>query len=254
MKKKNKIIPERDLAPNDTLKIGSGGSPAEREMKNISSPKDNADLGSGGSPAERAVKNISSPKDNADLGSGGSPAERAVKNISSPKDNADLGSGGSPGTPVRVSIKSQTIDLLKDDAPAPEDAGVIEYSTDGRLVLEGGWVRITYDEPTGLGMDDSTTSLIFDRDKPEFINMARSGGVTAGLTFDAEVPRQNCAVNAGVAGLEFCVCTRSVKNCVTPENGGKIELDYLIEFRGVKTERNIFRMKVTPAPESGARP
>ncbi|MBQ7161176.1 MAG: DUF1934 domain-containing protein [Clostridia bacterium] len=153
-----------------------------------------------------------------------------------------------------MSIKSQTIDLLKDDAPAPEDAGVIEYSTDGRLVLEGGRVRITYDEPTGLGMDDSTTSLIFDRDKPGFINMARSGGVTAGLTFDAEVPRQNCAVNAGVAGLEFCVCTRSVKNCVTPENGGKIELDYLIEFRGVKTERNIFRMKVTPAPESGARP
>ena len=207
MEKKNKIIPERDLAPNDTLKIGSGGS----------------------------------------------PAERAVKNISSPKDNADLGTG-SPGTPVRVSIKSQTIDLLKDDAPAPEDAGVIEYSTDGRLVLEGGRVRITYDEPTGLGMDDSTTSLIFDRDKPGFINMARSGGVTAGLTFDAEVPRQNCAVNAGVAGLEFCVCTRSVKNCVTPENGGKIELDYLIEFRGVKTERNIFRMKVTPTPESGARP
>ena len=150
------------------------------------------------------------------------------------------------GESVRVSIRSQTIDLLEPDAPVPEEADVIEYSTDGRLVLEGERVRITYDEPEGLGMGESTTSLIFDREKPELINMSRSGSVTAGLTFDPEVRRQNCAVNAGVAGLEFCVCTRSVKNGVVPGAGGQIELDYLIEFRGVKTERNIFRMNVTP--------
>ena len=156
--------------------------------------------------------------------------------------------------PVRVKIKSQTIDLLDEDAPVPELAGTVEYSTDGRLTLEGERVSIIYDEPAELGMGASTTSLIFDRTKPGFINIARSGGVTAGLTFDSEVRRQNCAVNAGVAGLEFCVCTRSVKNGVTPEKGGKIELDYLIEFRGVKTERNLFRMDVTPRTENGGRP
>ena len=152
------------------------------------------------------------------------------------------------GENVRVSIRSQTIDLLKTDAPVPEDAGVIEYSTDGRLVQEDGLVRITYDEPGGLGMGDSTTSLIFDRNCPELINMSRCGSVSAGMTFDPKVRRQNCAVNAGVAGLEFCVCTRSVKNGVTPDAGGRIELDYLIEFHGIKAERNIFHMDVKPVP------
>ena len=154
------------------------------------------------------------------------------------------------GESVRVSIKSQTIDLLNDGESAPDEAGFIEYSTDGRLVQEDGLVRITYDEPTGLGMGDSTTSLIFDRARPELINMSRCGSVSAGMTFDPEVRRQNCAVNAGVAGLEFCVCTRSVKNGVTPGVGGKIELDYLIEFHGIKAERNIFSMDVKPAAPS----
>ena len=150
------------------------------------------------------------------------------------------------GESVRVSIKSQTIDLI-DPEENPSDSGdVIQYFTDGWMIADGNRVRITYDEPEGLGMGESTTSLFFDRARPELINMTRSGAVTSGLTFDPEVRRQPCAINAGVAGLEFCVCTRTVKNGVVPGEGGKIELDYTIEFRGVKTERNIFRMNVTP--------
>ena len=154
--------------------------------------------------------------------------------------------GGARGTEkqVRVSIRSQTIDLLDGHGPSSEKPEVIEYSTDGRLALDGDTVRITYDEPSALGMDESTTSLFFDRTRPGLINMSRSGGTTAGLTFDPVVRRQNCALNSAGLGIEFCVFTRKVENKVTPEDGGRIELDYLIEFRGIKTERNLFSIDV----------
>ena len=158
----------------------------------------------------------------------------------------NTGSGKRAVRPVRVSIKSRTVDLLDENAVDIESADVIEYSTDGDMILEGEQVLISYGEPKGLGMDDTVTSVIFDRSNPEYINVARSGGVGTALVFDPAVKRRNCALNTAGAGIEFSILTRSVSNCVTPESGGDIELDYLIEFHGIKTERNKFSMKVTP--------
>ena len=106
-------------------------------------------------------------------------------------------------------------------------------------------MELSYEESAELGMDNSTTTLLFSSDDPRFINMSRSGGATAGLVFNPEVPRQNCALSAQGLSLEFVIYTRHVSNTVTHE-GGSIELDYLIEFHGCTTERNRFRIDVTP--------
>ena len=162
----------------------------------------------------------------------------------------DIASGKAKG--ARVYIKSRTIDLLDENAGSvspDSDDNLIEYSTDGFLTVDGDTVRIAYEELEELGMKDAITTLMFDRRTPGYINMVRSGPVTAGLVFDSGVRRQNCALSAAGMAFQFCIHTRKVENTVT-EKGGRIDLDYLLEFHGVKTERTRFHMDVV-AGEDG---
>ncbi len=149
-------------------------------------------------------------------------------------------------TNMRLKIRAVTYDLL-DDGSDGEANDPIEYTTDGRLWEENGRMELSYEESAELGMDDSTTTLLFNTSNPRFINMSRSGGATAGLVFNPDVPRQPCALSAQGLSLEFAIHTRHVSNTVSHE-GGSIELDYLIEFHGCTTERNRFRIDVTPSP------
>jgi len=154
-------------------------------------------------------------------------------------------------TDVRVKIAAVTYDLL-DDGTDGEANDPIEYTTDGRLTEEDGRMELSYEESAELGMDDSITTLIFHSSNPKFINMSRSGGSTAGLCFNPDVPRQPCALSTQGLSLEFVINTRRVENTVS-HLGGKIELDYTIEFHGCVTERNQFRIDVTPKPTEGQR-
>ena len=151
-------------------------------------------------------------------------------------------------TNMRLKIRAVTYDLLEDGTDG-EANDPIEYTTDGRLFEEDGRMELSYEESSELGMDESTTTLLFNSADPRFINMSRSGGATAGLVFNPEVPRQSGALSAQGLSLEFVIYTRHVSNTVTHE-GGSIELDYLIEFHGCVTERNRFRIDVTPTDKA----
>lgn len=153
-------------------------------------------------------------------------------------------------TDVRVKISAATYDLLEDGSDG-EANDPIEYATDGRLYEEDGQMTLSYEESAELGMDDSTTTLLFNTSNPRFINMSRSGKSTAGLVFNPEVRRQPCALSSQGLSLEFVIGTRHVNNTVTHE-GGFIELDYTIEFHGCITERNQFRIDVIPRSAEAA--
>lgn len=154
----------------------------------------------------------------------------------------------SKNTEVRVKISAVTYDLLEDGSDG-EANDPIEYTTDGLLKEQDGRMELSYEESAELGMDNSTTTLLFHSSNPGFINMSRSGGSTAGLCFNPDVPRQPCALSTQGLSLEFVINTRHVENTVSHE-GGKIELDYTIEFHGCVTERNRFRIDVTPRPHN----
>ena len=155
-------------------------------------------------------------------------------------------------TNVRVKIAAVTYDLLEDGTDG-EANDPIEYTTDGRLTEgEDGRMELSYEESAELGMDNSTTTLLFNTSNPRFINMSRSGGSTAGLCFNPDIPRQPCALSTQGLSLEFVINTRRVENTVSHQ-GGKIELDYTIEFHACVTERNKFRIDVTPKPTEAQR-
>lgn len=155
---------------------------------------------------------------------------------------------------VRVKIRSRISDLAMANmaeeyvgaeiASAAADVGdIIEYSTDGVIREKGKNLELSYEECSEMGMDNTVTTLIFPKNEPNELNMVRTGDNTAGLVFSGTNKRQPCSYNVGGYPFEFCIYTRSIDNKVSMK-GGCLELDYVIEMRGVKTQRNRFTIKV----------
>lgn len=145
---------------------------------------------------------------------------------------------------VRVRIDSQMIMLI--DPDEENNGEKTEYITDGMLCDKGDTVELSYPESTDMGFEEDTrTTLLFDKRFPLRVNMTRSGSNTAGLSFDPESKRQPCAVSVGEMSMQFCILTRQVENSLTM-NGGKIDLDYILEFNGCSTQRTILSVDVAP--------
>ena len=154
---------------------------------------------------------------------------------------------------VRIKIKSILSDLAAFDMCAKvigeeqacevaEDE-VIEMSTDATIRDDGKNIELRYKESEEMGMPNTTTSLIFPKDEPNQLNMVRTGENTAGFVFSDTQKRQQCSYNVAGFPMELCVCTRSIDNRVTM-TGGTLDLDYVIEVQGVKTQRNRFSVRV----------
>ena len=168
---------------------------------------------------------------------------------------------------VKVHIKSTISDLVLADMIAhssPQDTvydeengvnipiselkdqvdDVIEYVTDGTLHADGKRVVVTYKECKDMGFDDASTTLSFDINDPQTVMMKRDGSAAMACLFNAHSGRQVCFYETGIIPLELAVNTKSVVNTING-NGGTISLDYVIEMRGVSTERNRFNISVS---------
>lgn len=154
---------------------------------------------------------------------------------------------------VRVKILSRITDLTarnmaqkilgveKDYDESDDD--VIEYSTDGIIKENEKNIELRYEECADMGMENTVTTLIFPKDSPNEMHMVRTGENSAGLIFSDKVKRQPCSYNIGGMPFDFCIYTRSIDNGITLD-GGVMKLDYVIEMRGVKTQRTRFTVKV----------
>lgn len=140
--------------------------------------------------------------------------------------------------------EDETFDAL--DEEDDNDDSPLEVSMEGKLRVQGGEVRLSYEETELTGMAGATTVVTFREDAPSLITMMRSGPVSTALVFE-EKKRHICVYNTPYMPFELCVHTLRVDNRLLAE--GKIFLDYIIEFRGAKTEHNLFELTVFDAPD-----
>lgn len=160
-------------------------------------------------------------------------------------------------TPVKIYISSFITNITADsDSPFGQKGCApmvdlnkeencdehIEFSTEGFISEKGDTVEITYKENAELGMADIESSLRFKKNRPNFVNLIRTGSAPASLVFDSHFPRQNCSYCIGNLPFSFCIITNEVKN-LFDEFGGKIVLDYQIEMHGVVTEHNVYTLE-----------
>ncbi len=122
----------------------------------------------------------------------------------------------------------------------------MEISTEGKLRVADGEVRISYEESELTGMEGATTVVSFREDAPHLVTMMRSGVVTTALVFE-ENNRHISAYHTPFMPFELCVHTLGVDNRLLTD--GVLYLDYIIEVRGARAEHNLFEMRIYDSPD-----
>ena len=117
-----------------------------------------------------------------------------------------------------------------------------ELITEGTVIQKSnGGVILQYDESELSGMDGCVTKIMFSKQKPSFVVMMREGMVNTSLSFEAG-KRHISTYNTPYMPFRLCVNTVRVEN--TFDTDGEIVIEYLLEIRGLSTERNILKIKV----------
>ena len=119
-----------------------------------------------------------------------------------------------------------------------------ELITEGTVTVKtSGSVIIKYAESELTGMEGCETKIMFNGFKPKFVVMMREGMVNTSLSFE-EGKRHTTSYNTPYMPFRLCVNTLRVDN--TFADNGEIVIEYLLEIRGLSTERNILKIKVNP--------
>ncbi|MBE6547796.1 MAG: DUF1934 domain-containing protein [Ruminococcaceae bacterium] len=111
--------------------------------------------------------------------------------------------------------------------------GVVREKESGGVVLE-------YNESELTGMEGCVTKIMFSKNKPGFVVMMREGMVNTSLSFETG-KRHTSVYSTPYMPFRLCVNTLRVDNQF--DTFGEIEIEYLLEIRGLSTERNILSIK-----------
>lgn len=143
---------------------------------------------------------------------------------------------------VRADLQSRGIEMSGDEATDE----TFEMQSEGLLCVEGGRVTVEYAESELTGMAGATTRLNFDLANPGLVTMMREGTVETVLVF--EQGRQHiCAYRTPYMPFELCIRTYRVVNELL--ESGFLYLDYTVEVRGARLERNKFTLEMTAADQ-----
>lgn len=116
-----------------------------------------------------------------------------------------------------------------------------EFFAEGRMVADDSRVEIVYEESLLTGMAGSVTTISFDRSDPSVVSMYRQGLVDTSLVFE-EGKRHISVYTTPFGAFELCVHALTVRNNLL--ESGTIELDYLTDLRGARTERCKMKIRV----------
>lgn len=119
-----------------------------------------------------------------------------------------------------------------------EESDTYTFCTTAGMKTECGVVTITYEENTGC-----TSEIIFDTGKPEMVTIHRTGGIMNTLVLE-KGKRHISVYNTPVMPFETAVLAKKVDVNMTYEDGGDIDLDYLVELRGMDLQRTEMKIHV----------
>lgn len=119
-----------------------------------------------------------------------------------------------------------------------------EMYAKGTMCMKGSKLQISYEETEATGMKGSTTSLLFAPEKPKTVFMKRRGTHTSNMIFE-ENKTKSFIYGAEVMTLRINLFTKAVKNTVSLEKGGKLDIVYALEINNTQAQLNRIRVTVT---------
>lgn len=119
---------------------------------------------------------------------------------------------------------------------------ISDFITEGSVIRKpGGSIILKYNESEITGMQGAVTHIMFNEKKPDFVVVMRDGSVNSSLSFE-EGKRHTSKYNTPYMPFNLCVNTLRVTNKFV--DCGEIEIEYIIEIRGLSTEWTVLKIKV----------
>ena len=112
----------------------------------------------------------------------------------------------------------------------------------GTLTLEDGRVFLRYREPDTEDCEGAQTEISFLEGEPDCVTVSRTGESSSAFVIK-EAARHTSVYGTPYGTLEMCVFAKKVKNSITADEGGELELDYAVELRGLTAQRTKMTVK-----------
>ena len=120
------------------------------------------------------------------------------------------------------------------------DEDSLEFSTDGHYYFDGENGCLTYMESEVTGLEGTRTSVIV---MPDQVVVDRDGMITSRMIF-REGLRDAFQYTTPFGAATMGVDTRRIRKHMD-ENGGKVEIDYVVDMEHAVAARNRFQITVT---------
>ncbi len=132
-----------------------------------------------------------------------------------------------------------SVDSRKEDPDG--DSESMSFVTEGTLLCEGGICEITYQESEMTGMQGTTTTLKVERGS---VMLIRNGTLNSILVFErGKTHYSGYETEYGI--FQIGVTARKVEVDMQA-TGGRVQVDYVLEFNGAQGGRNNIAIDVKP--------
>lgn len=137
-------------------------------------------------------------------------------------------------------MKDVVIDIVTEQFGDGDDWDLMEFSTDGEYIFDGESGCFSYMESELTGLEGTRTSVAVT---PEEIVVDREGCVTGRMIF-REGTKTSFLYDTPYGAAMLGIDTRKIKHSFN-EQGGSLEIDYVVNMEHTIVSRNIFKINIT---------
>ncbi|MEE3362427.1 MAG: DUF1934 domain-containing protein [Anaerovoracaceae bacterium] len=119
----------------------------------------------------------------------------------------------------------------------------LELITDGKLYKHGDSLFITYDESDFTGLEDCKTRLQLDEHGVRMTRKGSAVGIDTEIHFESG-KRYEGYYDTPYGPVEMEVLTNDLKNTVTADGTGGVDIDYNISLKGLSEGRSRLKIEV----------
>lgn len=128
-----------------------------------------------------------------------------------------------------------------------EDEDHVEFTTDGYYYYEDGIGCLSYEESEVTGLEGTRTSMIV---MPDQVVVDRDGLITSRMIFK-EGLKNSFLYETPYGNATMGIDTRKIFRSMD-ENGGKVEIDYVLDVEHAVVARNKFQITVKETENRGS--
>ena len=127
-----------------------------------------------------------------------------------------------------------------------EDEEHLEFTTDGYYYYEDGVGCLSYEESEVTGLEGTRTSMIV---MPDQVVVDRDGLITSRMVFK-EGLKNSFLYETPYGNATMRIDTRKIDRNID-ENGGRVEIDYVLDVEHAVVARNKFQITVKQTENRG---